>query len=316
MPIYVLCPDENKPSGGAKKLYRHVDVLNLNGWSATIVHRTPGFRCTWFDNATHVAYASDVKPTRSDYLVIPEVYGPAIPDIQPGVRRVIFNQGCYLTFHGYSLDKKQGAAAYLHPDVDAALVVSEDSRKYLRYVFPELEIFRLRYGIDPSMFRYQPSKKRQMAFMPRRGREDARQVINALNYRGALKTFELAPIEVMSEREAASVLQDSLLFLSFSRSEGFGLPPAEAMACGCIVVGFHGMGGREYFKPEHCYPVAQGDIAAFVREVERVVDLAERDPELLAERGRRAAGFIKEHYSLTVEESDIVQFWSGRVERG
>ena len=315
MPIYVLCPDENKPSGGAKKLYRHVDVLNDYGWSAFVLHRTPGFRCTWFDNDTRITYTKDVQLNKADYLVVPEIYGPVIPDIQPGVPKVVFNQSCYCTFHGYSLAEKEGVAAYLHPDVLAALVVSEDSREYLQYVFPDLEVCRIHYGIDSSVFRYRASKRRQIAFMPRRGREDARQVVNALNYRGSLTGFDLAPIEGLSEREVASVLRQSLIFLSFSQAEGFGLPPAEAMACGCIVVGYHGMGGKEYFKPKHCYPVAQGDITAFVREVEKVIDLAERDPDLLAEQRRRAASFINDNYSLAIEESDIVRFWSDKAAR-
>jgi hypothetical protein len=28
---------------------------------------------------------------------------------------------------------------------------------------------------------------------------------------------------------------------------GFRFPPAEAMLCGCVVVGYHGKGGQEYF---------------------------------------------------------------------
>lgn len=316
MTIYVLCPTHNKPSGGVKKLYRHVDVLNQNGWSASIIHQKPGFRCTWFDNDTKVSCAPDTQLNASDYLVVPEIYGPVIADIQRGIRKVIFNQGCYLTFRGYSLAKKEDVPPYRHPDVIAALVVSEDSKEYLRYVFPELRVCRLHYGIDPSVFRYHPHKRRQIGFMPRRNREDVRQMINALNYREALRDFDLAPIENKSERQTADILQQSLIFLSFSREEGFGLPPAEAMACGCIVIGFHGMGGKEYFKPEHCYPVAQGEIISFVRTVEQVIDIAEHSPELLAEKGRRAALYITQHYSLDREEKDIVQFWTDTAANG
>jgi hypothetical protein len=316
MTIYVLCPDDNRPSGGVKKLYRHVDVLNQNGREAFLLHQQPEFRCTWFDNATRVAYMPSVQLDASDYLVIPEVYGPAIASIQKGIRKVIFNQGCYLTFHGYSLAKKDDVPAYRHPDVVGTLVVSEDSKRYLEQVFPGLRVCRIRYGIDPALFHYQPDKKRQIAYMPRRNAEDARQVINALNYRGALRGLDLVPIDNRSERETADILRASLIFLSFGRAEGFGLPPAEAMACGCIVVGCHGMGGKEFFHTEHCYPVAQGDILAFVQGVEKVIALAERQPESLAETGRRAAAYIAQHYSPEIEEADIVQFWTETLAAG
>jgi len=314
--IYVLCPDSDKPSGGVKKLYRHVDVLNRNGLASSIVHQTAGFRCAWFENDTRVSYASQINLTASDYLVVPEVYGPVIADIQPGIRKVIFNQGCYLTFQGYSLLKKADVSPYRHPDVFATLVVSDDSRRFLQYVFPELRVYRLHYGIDPAIFRYQPHKKRQIAFMPRRNREDARQVVNALNYRGSLEGFDLIAIDGKSENETAAMLQHSMIFLSFGRAEGFGLPPAEAMACGCIVVGFHGMGGREFFEREHCYPVPQGDIMAFVQTVERVIETAGRDPGLLAEQGRRAAAFINDNYSLAQEEDDLIRFWTDTLAAG
>ena len=291
MNIYVLCPDHNRPSGGVRKLYRHVDVLTEHGWPASILHHRPGFCCTWFDHQTRIQYMPDVALTPSDYLVVSEVYGPVIHDIQPGVPKVIFNQGCYLTFHGYSLEKKDDDPPYLHPDVKAVLVVSEDSRAYLSHVFPGLWIHRLRYGIEPSLFRYEAQKKRQIAFMPRRNREAVRQVINALNYGGVLQGFDLAAIDDRDERETADMLRESLLFLSFSEAEGFGLPPAEAMACGCVVVGYHGMGGREFFLPQHCFPVPQGDIMAMVRTVERVAGMAIDSPETLAAYGQRAARF-------------------------
>jgi len=316
MAIYVLCPDHNDPSGGVKKLYRHVDVLNQHGWNASILHQTPGFRCRWFEHDTRISYAPATTVHPTDYLVVPEIYGPVISQIQPGIPKVIFNQNCYLTSWGYSLAKKTTVAAYRHPDVVATLVVSEDSESYLRYVFPGVRVHRLHYGIAPDIFYYWPDKKRQIAFMPRKNREDVRQVLNALDARDALRNYGLAPIDGQTERETARVLRESLLFLSVSREEGFGLPPAEAMACGCIVVGFHGMGGREYFDPGHCYAVPEGDILTFIKTVEQVMATAESNPGLLRAQGKKAASFIAEHYSLEREEADIVQFWSSVTDCG
>ena len=38
--IYFFCPDLPHPLGGIKQTYRHVDVLNANGFDAWIVYRT------------------------------------------------------------------------------------------------------------------------------------------------------------------------------------------------------------------------------------------------------------------------------------
>ena len=64
-------------------------------------------------------------------------------------------------------------------------------------------------------------------------------------------------------------MQESLLFLSFGFPEGFGLPVAEAFACGCAVIGYDGLGGRELFKyasqyPGLSFPVQYRDWYAFI----------------------------------------------------
>ena len=44
------------------------------------------------------------------------------------------------------------------------------------------------------------------------------------------------PIENKSRNEVAKILQESQLFVNLVYQEGFGLPSAEAMACGCPVI--------------------------------------------------------------------------------
>ena len=56
----------------------------------------------------------------------------------------------------------------------------------------------------------------------------------------------------MSEAEVARDPSGVTVFLSLNKAEGFGLPPAEAIACGCRVVGFHGMAAREFFRRAVC----------------------------------------------------------------
>jgi hypothetical protein len=313
MKIYVLCPDHNTPSGGIKKLYRHVDVLNHNGFEACILHRKKGFRCTWFENATRIdtygrAIAA-VMRDRESYLVFPEIYGPAIAEYAPGVKKVIFNQSGYYTFAGYSLDPRELDSPYLSPDVIAALVVSTDTRAYLAYAFPRLAIRRLRNSVDPALFAIAEPKRPQIAFMPGKNDEDIVQVINLLKFRGALAGYTLAPIAGRSEAEVAAILGESLIFLSFGAQEGFALPPAEAMACGCIVVGYDGMGGREFLRPPLAYPVPAKDVVRFAQTVEQVLALHRQQPQALAAQARQAAAYIHATYSPAHEEHDIIAFW-------
>jgi hypothetical protein len=41
---------------------------------------------------------------------------------------------------------------YLNPQVIATIVVSEDSRRYLEYVFPKMPVYRIRYSINPRLY--------------------------------------------------------------------------------------------------------------------------------------------------------------------
>ena len=77
------------------------------------------------------------------------------------------------------------------------------------------------------------------------------------------------------EKEHIAKMSESILFLSFGHPEGFGLPVAEAFACGCAVVGYDGLGGKELFNlARHyqlCENVAFGDWVGFIDAIELII---------------------------------------------
>jgi hypothetical protein len=307
--IFVLCPDDNTPWGGIRKLYRHVDVLQRHGLPAAILHQRQGFRCTWFANQTPVAYSGQAAVGTADYVVVPEVYGPGTTGLFPGVRKVIFNQNCYHTFRGFGPDVPEALMPYTHCDVVAALVVSRDSEEYLRYVFPRLPVHRLRYSIDPELFHAGTPKLDQVAYMPRKQGEDVNQVLNIIKARRGWAGFVPVPIHQKTEVEAAALLRSARVFLSFGHPEGFGLPPAEAMASGCVTVGYHGGGGREFLTPDLGFPIEVGDIVGYARTVESVLRMCRDARQVLEALTGKAAAFIRATYSPANEVGDILAAW-------
>lgn len=337
--VYYLCPEHATPVGGVRVIYRHVDILNKHGIPAFVVHQTPGFRVTWFENQTPIVYwrtgrlarllekikrriqpratidlnisgGPAKKITGNDILVLPELYGPDLADAYGrGIKKVVLNQGCFLTFDGYSFQRDRLITPYRHPDVLATLVNSQAGEAYLHHAFPDLPIARFRLSIDPEVFFYSGEKKRQICFSQVKNRADALQVINILKFRGVLKDWELVPFINVPQREVARIFRDSLIFLSFGYPEGFGLPAAEAMASGCLVVGFHGGGGREFFRPEFSYPIDQGDIVSFAKTVEKIITDYDAAPECFIRKGLMAANFIREQYSPENEETDVLTAW-------
>jgi glycosyltransferase involved in cell wall biosynthesis len=340
MAVYFLTPDYKFPSGGVRVIYQHVDVLNKNGIRSFVLHRTPGHRCTWFENSTAVAHIDESFLTRvvskakkiispntmreiriiggaertfqdSDYIVFPEIYGPEILKTAPGIQKVILNQNCYLSFQGFPLDDTPISTPYTSPDIRGVLINSEDGLQYLNFAFPELKTQRFHLSIDTSIFSYSPDKKLKICYTARKNELVVRQVISLLKVRGAISEFELVPFGGQPQAEVAALMKESAIFLSFGQYEGFGLPPAEAMSCGCIAIGYHAGGGREFMKPEFSFPVTYGEVIGFVETIESVAQDYIKFRDKYSEMGLTASKFITDTYSKDREEKDLLTFWRG-----
>jgi glycosyltransferase involved in cell wall biosynthesis len=308
--VYYLCPDGNEPSGGIRTIYQHVDVLNSIGIEAFVVHHRRSFVCNWFEHATKVLAASEIVLAPTDMLIVPEIYVPYLQEIPTGPRLVVFNQGAYQSFVGrnsasswqYCLDNRK---------LEAIIVVSIDNEDYIRYAFPSVRVGRIRNSLDSRVF-YPENvlPDRRIAVMPRRrGAELCSHVLSLLTVRGALDGWDVVNIAGLSQTETAEILRSSAIFLSFSEREGFGLPPAEAMACGCYVVGFTGLGGREFFYPGLCTPVEEGNVLALANSAEEAMSNFDRDASNMRELALKASGIIRDEYSLEKQTRDISDFF-------
>jgi glycosyltransferase involved in cell wall biosynthesis len=311
--LYFDCPETPEPIGGIKQIYRQVDVLVEHGIPARLVHHHEGFRCDWFPNQTPVTYLKDLRPEPDDIIVLPECRPEgerSLSEVFPELRRVVFNQNCYLTFK--DADMRAGLDGYRSPYEDpktvAIIAVSEDSRDVLEYMFPSIPVYRVKCGIDTNVFQYAEHKEPVISFIVRKNKV-LREVLHGLRIRGSLKGYDVVPIHRAPERTVAETMRKSRFFLTALNYEGFGLPPAEAMASGCVVVGFDGRAGREYFSEQTGFPVDMGDLGGFLRTVESALHLAEVDMGRLDRLRRHAASFIASEYSLEQEAQSIVAAW-------
>lgn len=300
---YYLCPDHDRPSGGIRAIYRHVDILNEAGRPAAVLHHRDGFSCRWFEHSTRVLGAGSTRLQTHDTLVVPEVYGPYLDLLPTGLRLVAFNQNAYLTFA--HLRPRQRLS---YDRFTAALTVSRDSADHLRFAFPGLEVSVVTNAVDAGVFSPAPEPPpRRIAMMPRKRPREAQQVLRLLGAR--LDGWEVVSIGSSSEAEVAAALRSSAIFLALGRQEGFGLPAAEAMACGCYVVGFPAFGGREIFDPAFSAPVEDGDVLGAAREVARALHLYETRPEEIRAAGARAREHVEDAYSPQRQRSELIGFY-------
>jgi glycosyltransferase involved in cell wall biosynthesis len=306
--IYYLCPDPATPAGGVRVIYRHVDLLNEIGRSAAVMHVKPDFRCGWFENTTRIVPSTEALIRPNDVLVVPEFFGVNLQQLPPLPRKIDFNQRAYSTFEGIPFDATAAGAPYLGvPGLDSILAVSVDNVEFLRFAFPSLQVDLARQIIDPQVFHPGSSMGRKIGFVTARRTQDRESLLHILRTRGALDGWELVPIEGRSESEVAETLRSCTFFLSFSEGEGFGLPPAEAMACGCYVIGYTGLAGRDFFDPAYCSPIPECDIPAFAQGVETALARFASDPASVTARGLAASEQILARYTVDGLRSDLEQ---------
>lgn len=312
--VYFCTPDYDVPTGGIRVVYRHADLLNEAGIPAAVLHARPNFRCTWFENQTRVAASRETVIGPEDLVVVGELAVHLLTELPPGYRFAVFNQNPHLTWRGIPDSVVRSYAD--SPDLAAILTVSDHSRELLQHALPGAKVLRLHNSIDPKVFhRSEDPRPRTIAYMPRRGHSEARQVLGIMRGRGALEGWEVTELAHLTEREVADRLRSAMIFLSFAYQEGFGLPAAEAMACGCYVVGFHGFSGREFFRREFSSPVEPGDVLGYARALEQVIANQVATGEWCTRRGAAAARFAHSEYAPERERYDVVTTYASLLRR-
>ncbi len=313
--LWFLLPDVVNPSGGVWVVYRHVELLRRHGVDATVVHQRAGFRYPWTHPDTPVVAVDDVRVGRGDLLVWPDVAAGSLRQVPREQPVAVFNQNCYLSPWERPDASRRSDNPYRAPNLVGVVTTNRDHVGVLSRAFPHLDVRRVFLSVDPAI-RADPTRKEALVtYMPRKNPAHAERVVSALHDRDAFDGLEVVAIHGRSHAETVDLLERSSVFLSFGHPEGWALPPAEAMAAGCVVVGYHGRGGREYWTPGTSWPVDFGDHATFVETAQRVLDALRADAAGVHAQGARAAAAIRAAYPAELEERSVVDVWSWALAR-
>ncbi len=307
--IFYFCPDIPRPSGGVRTMYHHVQHLVDAGYPAGILHNRSGFRLEWFSSRVPVTYWEDspqILP--EDWVVVPEVPIDHLRALLPHpCHRVVLCQNHFYVFE--ALPPRRQWRDY---GVEHVLVSATEIHAFVKHVFDQDAAY-VPYAIDHDLFFPRPDARRlQIAYMPRKGAWNIRQVRGMLWHRRPdLRSIPWVPLEGLEERDVARVLQESAFFLSTSQREGFGLPPVEAMATGAIVVGFTGGGGLEYATGENGFWVVDEDAIGLARTLEQVLEAHQHNPNAPKwEALRRASVQTAQQYRFERQKEHLLGFWS------
>jgi len=295
--ILYFCPDFPQPSGGIKTLYRHVQRLVEQGFDAWIVHQKRPFRVTWHGYAAPTMWLLERPQFRpQDILVIPEV----MPQIMQQTarfagERIVIALSWSPTY--WNLPAGQDWRTF---GIERVITKSPLIQEYLRWSM-EIEATLISEYVDGDRYRYTPEAKRPKVCYLTRKERSAAWLQSVLCAKGRpFNEFEWMPLRELSEDEYARQLREATVYVSTNMQEGMNTSILEAMACGCLVVGYSGIGGF-YMEGDgearNCVLVENGNVPALGEQLEMVLRRLSADPtafDPVTSNGRRTASVYQD----------------------
>ena len=295
-------------SGGTKVTFRHVEALTTLGFDATVRIIGGGAAPTWFRHTAPIE--DDTQPlVAADILVLPE-------DDAAGLRRfaglpnrkIVFCQNPYFAAaRGLGELDNHTVGAYRE-----FMACSSGVAAWLSRFFDYDRISVAPGFADERIFAPAP-KEAIIACVPRKRMLEIKVIrhLFARLYKGPT-AWRWAAIQNMSEEEAANVMARAAVFLSLNRFEGMSLTLVEAMASGCLVAGFTGLGPREYTTSVNGFWVEEDDCEACARALVQAVELSEQGAggAALMRHAALATGRVWSHANFVQALGDL---WRGEV---
>lgn len=345
MPRYFfVLPDVDHPVGGVNVALNFVRILSQSGFDASVLHGQKNYTYPYFDTSgLQVFYhppladiprhfmgrkdkvldtlrkssprpqtrtanpntALDIRP--DDVFVLPEFWYPEYSAIFPDNPRILLAQDVFGFCQALARDLDTA-----NPTLDRFTAICTTSQASANAVeqFSTKQNLPIQQAVDRPTLNEVTPKKRQIAYMPRKRQQEIAILMGCLKNNPAFAGWEFTKIENASPAELDRIFNESLIFLSFSYQEGFGLPPAEAMAAGCIVIGYTGVGGEEFFQSDVGLPILDGDIANFAATLEATVTEYAQTPARLDQLRLTAAEKIRTRYSLDNQRQSLLAAWA------
>ena len=299
--IIYLCHAEKGPSGGAKTIYNHSDLINklridkltsevlhigkkkISKWNSSIkkIFRLSrdsffgwkvedatvrnNFRSKWFKNNI-ILKENFIFNKEEDFLIFPEIFAHFSKKmcIENNIPYAIFVQ------NGYCLNSTNDYQTLneVYKNAKFILSYSKDITNCINLGFKNCKnkILKTNISVNKKKFNFKIKKTNTITYMPRKLAHHSDNLIFFLKDR-LPKGWKLKSLHNLTESKVYEYLLRSKIFLSFSDMEGLGIPPIEAAIAGNKVIGYPGEGGKEYWKKPIFTEIPNGNISKFVDEI-------------------------------------------------
>ena len=203
-----------------------------------------------------------------------------------------------------SLSPSDVLSLYDHQELLHILCVSSHDYHLIidGFSIPEERVSLIVNSIETQSFLPSTQKKLQLSFMPRKNFMDSKAVLSMLERKPWFSGWHVQPISGCTQKQVLHHLQDTAIFLAFGHPEGFGLPLAEAAACGCALVGYSGLGGKEIFSLTSPFGVTieveYGNWLGFITACENLTSSLTTDSHAFSKRLLNSSQVVRDFYSF------------------
>jgi glycosyltransferase involved in cell wall biosynthesis len=295
-------------SGGIKATYQHAELLTELGYQVIVFQ--PSGPPTWCSPHLRALVSDRLDPAAGDILVFPETLNGWLADYAKApnpATKIMFCQNQFYMI-SYGID----AQGYRERRFAQFIVPSEIAKCALETIIGLSNVVVVPYCIDAVKFRPR-DKVAQIVTVPwkyphNRGIPAQADMIRTML---RLKYPHLASVSWQllvdkSEDEVADIMARSAVFLSLCYMEACPLAPLEAMASGCVVVGYTGTGGLEYATPQNGFWFSPEQMEEVTDTIALAIDgLMRGDPRMIKmrEAGRAAAArFTRERTKAALQQ--------------
>ncbi len=258
----------HKPTGGIKVIYQHCMLLRELGIDAK-----PLLMGKYNGNFFHYDIPSvtygEVKDTiGSNDIIVATEFRPYEGLLFTKATKVLFLQNwAGLTKWLSPNDRDKN---YLQLGYDDVVTCSKYCSDYVEKHM-KISAKTIRNGIDLNVFKPDVSKRihKRILAMSRKNPEDLKKILKSLES----SDYDIRVVDGLTQSQLINEYQSADIFIATGYPEGFSLPPLEAMACGCVVVGFTGGAAREFMLHESTAMVAEdGDTMALTTMLHSLIN--------------------------------------------
>ena len=231
---------------------------------------------TWLSERLQSLAVARATASAEDILVFPEIHLGGLANLakkKVASRKVMFCQNQYYMFFYGITAEEYAKFGFTH-----FIASSQFAKRSMETVLKVRDVAVVPCHIEGDMF-FPREKRMQIVTMPRKfpfvaglpAQASLLRKMLVLKY-AHLREIPWVSFENAPQDQVAETMGRSTVFLSLSRLESLGLGPLEAMASGCIVVGYHGTGGLEYATPENGFWFSPEQLEEVVDALASVID--------------------------------------------